>query len=277
MKKNKMKRKRREKNAKKRLRQAHPKAMGQPEQVAEVPSQAAEVTPPEAKVSTGKKKSTVSEKQLRANRENSKKSTGARTPEGKLRSSKNRLEHGLTGEFCVLDWESQAEYDEHELMMLDELDPVGYREHRLAIRIAQNEWRLQRAEKIETNKIDGTHNLDDMVRRMCNVALYELRIRRQLKHDNAMLDALQAKRTKGQSQVIVLDSAIFMEPYYARKADANNQGSGPYVPAHIPVNAEEGIRYREHQYDIEKSLLDIPCRHQQARPEDTGGSDSLAS
>ncbi len=229
----------------------------------------------ETTASAEEKKSSVSEKQLRANRENSKKSTGARTPEGKLRSSKNRLSHGLTGEFCVLAWESQAQYDEHELMMLDELDPKGYREHRLAVRIAQNDWRLQRAEKIETNEIDDTHNLDDMVGRMCLVSLYETRIRRQIKHDLEMLEALQKKRRRGDN-VILIDDALFMTPYYARKANPENEGSGPFIPAHIPVNVEEGIRYREHQYDIQKSLLDIPCRHQSPLPEGEGLPDQLA-
>jgi hypothetical protein len=38
----------------------------------------------------------ASEKQLRANRENAKRSTGPKTPAGRLRSSQNALRHGLS-------------------------------------------------------------------------------------------------------------------------------------------------------------------------------------
>ena len=40
--------------------------------------------------------------QIRANRENAKKSTGPRTPEGKANSSKNALKHGLLAEDAVI-------------------------------------------------------------------------------------------------------------------------------------------------------------------------------
>ena len=53
----------------------------------------------------------ISEKQQRANRENAKKSTGPRTAEGKARSSKNGIKHGLLARDAVMAGEDQAEYD----------------------------------------------------------------------------------------------------------------------------------------------------------------------
>ena len=44
----------------------------------------------------------ISEKQRRANRENAKKSTGPRTAEGKARSSKNGIKHGLLARDAVM-------------------------------------------------------------------------------------------------------------------------------------------------------------------------------
>ena len=53
----------------------------------------------------------TTEKQLRANRKNAKKSTGPNTPEGKARSSKNALKHGLLARDAVLPGEDPADFD----------------------------------------------------------------------------------------------------------------------------------------------------------------------
>ena len=51
--------------------------------------------------------------QIQANRENAKKSTGPRTPEGKARVSKNALKHGLLAQDSVIPGEDPAEFDRH--------------------------------------------------------------------------------------------------------------------------------------------------------------------
>src|SRR5260370_30377070 len=53
----------------------------------------------------------VSEKQLEANRQNARKSTGPRSAEGKFRASRNAVKHGLTAESVVLPNEDPAEYE----------------------------------------------------------------------------------------------------------------------------------------------------------------------
>ena len=52
----------------------------------------------------------ASEKQLLANIENAKKSTGPRTEAGKKRSSLNALRHGLTGQVVILPREDIAAF-----------------------------------------------------------------------------------------------------------------------------------------------------------------------
>ena len=49
--------------------------------------------------------------QIKANRENAKKSTGPRTEEGKARVSLNALKHGLLARDAVLPSEDPAEFD----------------------------------------------------------------------------------------------------------------------------------------------------------------------
>ena len=85
------------------------------------------------------------EAQTNANRENAKKSTGPRTDEGKAASSRNRLLHGLRANKHILLDEDPAEFL---LLIHDHLDrfqPVGPGEEKLVLRIAADQWRLDRA------------------------------------------------------------------------------------------------------------------------------------
>jgi hypothetical protein len=92
----------------------------------------------------------LSEARILANRENAKKSTGPRTPEGKAASSRNRLRHGLrANKHFLLDNENPEDF----LPLLDNLDatfrPVGEAEEMLVARIAADQWRLDRALPME--------------------------------------------------------------------------------------------------------------------------------
>ena len=85
------------------------------------------------------------EAQINANRENAKKSTGPRSAEGKAASSRNRLLHGLRANKHILLDEDPAEF----LLLIhdhfDRFQPVGPGEEKLVLRIAADQWRLDRA------------------------------------------------------------------------------------------------------------------------------------
>jgi len=85
------------------------------------------------------------EAQINANRRNAQKSTGPKTAEGKAASSRNRLLHGLRASKHILLDEDPAEFL---LLIHDHLDrfqPVGPGEEQLVLRIAHDQWRLDRA------------------------------------------------------------------------------------------------------------------------------------
>ena len=95
------------------------------------------------------------EAQIKANRENAKKSTGPRTARGKEVVSQNALKHGLCSKKNVIRTESQEEFDMFRDVMLDDLDPSGGMELMLAQRIVALSWRLRRAEHFQNVLVDA--------------------------------------------------------------------------------------------------------------------------
>jgi hypothetical protein len=84
-----------------------------------------------------------------ASRRNGAKSRGPKTPEGKARSARNALKHGLCAQrFVVLGDEDLAEFDALEAALTAELAPEGALQAVLARRIVAATWRLERAERL---------------------------------------------------------------------------------------------------------------------------------
>ncbi len=88
-------------------------------------------------------------KQIAANRRNAEKSTGPRTAEGKAKTRLNPLKHGLTAETIVLPFESQADYNELQQSVLDDLQPKGVTQQILVERFVQRHWISQRIARTE--------------------------------------------------------------------------------------------------------------------------------
>lgn len=98
-------------------------------------------------------------KQIRANKMNSKKSTGPRTSEGKARSARNALTHGISSAAPVLPGvERPEDWERHCAGALESLSPVGYIEQRLAERIALTMWRLERIPRFEVESAAEIQN-----------------------------------------------------------------------------------------------------------------------
>ncbi|MGH6887351.1 MAG: hypothetical protein ACREGK_14900 [Geminicoccales bacterium] len=86
-----------------------------------------------------------------ASRKNGAKSCGPKTPEGKARSAQNALKHGLRAQkHVVLPGENAAAFEALEAALLEELAPEGALQTVLARRIVAAAWRLERAERLET-------------------------------------------------------------------------------------------------------------------------------
>ena len=89
-------------------------------------------------------------KQIEANRRNALKSTGPITPEGKARSSRNAIRHGLTAETVIAGLEDAEDYQAFEAAVTADYDAESAVERELVLRLASVLWRLRRATGIES-------------------------------------------------------------------------------------------------------------------------------
>jgi len=95
-------------------------------------------------------------KQFEANRRNSQKSTGPKTPEGKSVVSMNALRHGLRARTVVLPGEDPTEF--HQLCddLQAEWTPQSRTEQFYLEQMAVSQWKLTRMEVVEVNIFKDT-------------------------------------------------------------------------------------------------------------------------
>jgi hypothetical protein len=100
-------------------------------------------------------------RQIEANRRNALLSTGPANEEGKRRSRRNALRHGLTAETVIDALEDAADYEAFEMAVTADYDAQSAVERELVLRLASLLWRLRRATAIESGlfKIQAKHLL----------------------------------------------------------------------------------------------------------------------
>ena len=90
-------------------------------------------------------------RQIEANRRNAIRSTGPRTDDGKDRSRRNAIRHGLSAETVIEIVEDLEDYRAFEAAVIADYDPLTAVERELVLRLASLLWRLRRASAIETD------------------------------------------------------------------------------------------------------------------------------
>src|SRR3954471_17023895 len=101
-------------------------------------------------------------KQIEANRRNARRSTGPTSEEGKLRSRRNAVRHGLTAETVIGSLEDAEDYNAFEAAVIADYDAHSAVERELVLRLASLLWRIRRATTIETGlfAIQARHLLE---------------------------------------------------------------------------------------------------------------------
>jgi hypothetical protein len=159
----------------------------------------------------------ISAKQLEANRRNAQRSTGPQSIEGKARSSRNNLRHGLTGQISLLPTEDRAAHDAFCDALIESFAPETPMERQLAQSIAEDNWRLNRIRAIEDNMFalghGSEHNelkialadaqtFQEQAAKFNLLTTYEQRINRNLHRNLAQLRELQAERKAQQAEAM---------------------------------------------------------------------------
>src|SRR4051794_33119866 len=93
-------------------------------------------------------------KQIEANGRNARRSTGPTTQEGKLRSRRNAVRHGLTAETVIGALEDAEDYKAFEAAVIADYDAQSAVERELVLRLASLLWRIRRATTMETGLFD---------------------------------------------------------------------------------------------------------------------------
>ena len=88
--------------------------------------------------------------QTRANQNNSQLSTGPVTQEGKAKVAANPLRHGLTSKHLLIPGEKQEDFDSLLNHIRSIYRPATPAEENLITEVAEHNWRLLRARRVET-------------------------------------------------------------------------------------------------------------------------------
>lgn len=101
----------------------------------------------------------ATEKQIKANQANAKKSTGATSDEGKAVIASNALKHGLFAQRLILPDENLDEYAQLIHGLISSLNPVGTLEQLLVEKIAVATWKQLRLTRAEGASIELDRNM----------------------------------------------------------------------------------------------------------------------
>jgi hypothetical protein len=130
-----------------------------------------------------------------ANQANAQLSTGPRSDEGKARSSKNSLKHGVFAKTIVLPGESQEEFDALLAGLRKDHKPEGETESNHVRGLAEIQWRLNRLRRYEAAATDDAFESGNFESKaLLNCTLIEQRLLRAFQTTFKLLKEAQIPR-----------------------------------------------------------------------------------
>lgn len=126
----------------------------------------------------------IAQLRARINRSNARHSTGPKTEQGKLASSRNSLKHGLASGEILLEGEDPAAFEDLQASLVRSYQPATEMETLLVKEMAQSYWLTQRAVRLQNTCFSEDLTVDDK-----RLALF---LRYQTAHERAFYKALNA-------------------------------------------------------------------------------------
>jgi hypothetical protein len=159
------------------------------------------------------------------NRANSQNSTGPRTPEGKLASSRNSFKHGLASAQLIIPGEDPAAFDALLTDLLAEHQPANPTEQLLVLEMAQSYWLTQRAIRFQ-NQCFAPEGVNEK-----RLALF---LRYQTTHERAFHKALNTmiRLKKDRARGFVSQELADSHPeigFVSQRATSAGAGSSPEI------------------------------------------------
>jgi hypothetical protein len=153
----------------------------------------------------------TSDKQAKANRQNARKSTGPKTPEGKAVARLNAVKHGLLSQQVLLPGEDAAALIELGERVRAEWQPVGQLEDMLVEEIIAGFWRLRRLRQVEAGIFVWEHYGELLERAQSEAKSYERNILQDIieKEDTTITD--EQKHQEAHSKVQELRAEQYEE------------------------------------------------------------------
>jgi hypothetical protein len=201
----------------------------------------------------------TSEKQLAANRENSKHSTGPKTPEGKAISSQNATKHGLLARDTVATFQGSEENEQDFLDALEsnteEFSPQSGTEEFLVEEITILRWKLRRINRMERHLFREFHDPNStpdekQIDASRALVRYRNSINRDLRHALADLEHQKDRRREAAERDDDFDMAALAEQIRrSMTGEGREEYSNPAEPAYDAGSSTAPVpSQRFHEY-----------------------------
>lgn len=151
-------------------------------------------------MSKSKNKKNMSDKQLEANRNNAKKSTG---PGDTSVTRYNRTDHGFRGSRIILSHENPEDYKAMSEMLVEDLQPIGFYEDYLVKRIGDRIWELERCNARKRVLSEVSEYRDEEAREMNHMEQYAKAMENGILKLRKELSQIQALRKKERPEAVL--------------------------------------------------------------------------